>query len=133
MIENLPENIFTKRFKNPVIKNASTSHNLLIESGRHGRIRLTRYERICRNCDLNSIEDEFHFIIECPFFSGLRKKFIKRYYIVRPSMYKFICLMKSNDYDVLFNLCKYIKLAFKKDEYTYSLAFYTKSHIPPQH
>ena len=48
-------------------------------------------------------------------------------------MYKFICLMKSNDYDVLFNLCKYIKLAFKKKEYTYSLAFYTKSHIPPQH
>ena len=90
----------------------TSSHNLLIESGRHGRIRLPRNERICRHCDLNSIEDEFHFIIECPFFSGLRKKFIKRYYLVRPSMYKFLCLMKRNDYDVLFDLCKYIKLAF---------------------
>ena len=31
----------------------TSSHNLLIESWRHSRIRLPRNERICRHCDLN--------------------------------------------------------------------------------
>ena len=41
--------------------------------------------------------------------------------------------MKTNDYDFLFNLCKFIKLAFEKKNKLFYIALYIKSHNPPQH
>ena len=41
-----------------------SSHNLEIELGRyHG---IDRENRICKICNLNSIESEFHFLLCCP-------------------------------------------------------------------
>ena len=48
-------------------------------------------ERKCRVC--NILEDEFHFIFECPVYSDLRKLYIDKYYINRPSMLKLIELL----------------------------------------
>ena len=54
------------------------------------------------------IEDEFHFIIKCDRFDDIRLKYIKKYYILRPSMYKFIELLKSNNKTILVNLARFI-------------------------
>ena len=67
------------------IKNVKSSHNLLIETGRHKNI--PRDQRICPMCKLqfgqnSDIEDEYHFLLICPTYRDLRKKFIKNYYII---------------------------------------------------
>ena len=46
------------------------SHKLHIETGRHQNT--PREERICHLCTLNKVEDEEHFITECPAYSKLR-------------------------------------------------------------
>ena len=37
--------------------------------------------RICTFCNLDEIDDEFHFILVCPFIAEIRQKYIPRYYI----------------------------------------------------
>ncbi|XP_045167413.2 RAB6A-GEF complex partner protein 2-like [Mercenaria mercenaria] len=46
------------------------SHDLEIETGRHRKIE--RENRLCRKCNKNIIEDEFHFLLCCEFYSELR-------------------------------------------------------------
>ena len=47
-----------------------SNHKLLIEYGRYHQI--PREERICKHCNLNAIENEFHFAFECPKYDNLR-------------------------------------------------------------
>ena len=47
-----------------------SDHNLKIERGRYFNIPIN--ERKCINCNLNEIEDEFHFIIKCPTYNNER-------------------------------------------------------------
>lgn len=74
-----------KLYKKCISKIRLSSHNLLIETGRHKNI--PRDQRICPMCKLqfgqnSDIEDEYHFILICPTYRDLRKKFIKKYYII---------------------------------------------------
>ena len=88
-----------------------SSHNLNIEEGRHrdeARARL-----ICNLCEKHDIEDEYHFIIVCPINNNIRVKFIKKYFFQRPSMYKFLQLMQSDNVNVLRKLAKYAIQAFE--------------------
>jgi hypothetical protein len=55
----------------------TSSHNLAIEYGRYRNI--PRNERFCENCKFNQIVDEYHFLLICPKFSDLRKRYLKRY------------------------------------------------------
>ena len=49
-----------------ISRTRASSHNLGIEIGRHTRPRPTPIEeRICTYCSSNSIDDEFHFILNC--------------------------------------------------------------------
>ena len=95
-----------------LVKLRLSSHNLHIQTGRFGRNRIPRSERYCMYCRTRDIEDEYHFIIICPCFEQIRKKFIKRHHYEHPSMFKFLNLLKSDDNDIITNLAKYLKAAF---------------------
>jgi hypothetical protein len=41
-----------------------SSHRLKIETGRYLKLEVNK--RLSNNCDLNQIEDEIHFLLECP-------------------------------------------------------------------
>ena len=43
-----------------------SAHSLRIHAGRFGVNRLTRHERLCLNCNLQDIEDVYHFVCICP-------------------------------------------------------------------
>ena len=64
--------------------------------------------RVC-----NIIEDEFHFILECTLFQNIRKKYIKRYFWLRPNIPKFIELMTSENKQIIRNLASYVFESFK--------------------
>ena len=48
-------------------------HDLAIETGRYSNNRKPLSERICNLCNLNQIEDEFHFFMTCPFYNDERE------------------------------------------------------------
>ena len=96
-------------YKKLICKLRLSSHCLSIETGRYKKIPFNR--RYCPICN-QDVEDEFHFILKCPHYIQLRQKFIKRYYFVRPSVYKLIQLLSTPNVKELCGLGKYIKYAF---------------------
>ena len=56
-----------------IAKIVGSSHTLHVETGRHHNI--PRDERICKVCDRDQVEDEEHFISECPAYSDIRQEF----------------------------------------------------------
>ena len=101
-------------YRKYITKMRLCSHDLKIESGRYQN--LPRNERICECCNLNDLEDEYHFILKCPAYNHLRSVYIKRYYSVRPSMFKLVQLLTSNNVKDLCNLGKYLYKACKLRE-----------------
>ena len=71
-------------------------------------------ERICQLCEDREIEDEFHFILKCKQYEEIRRKYIKKYFRVRPNMFKFVELLKTSNKTNLINLSRYIKDANDK-------------------
>ena len=43
---------------------------------------MVRNERICTMCNKKSVEDEYHFILECDRYSDIRCKFIKKNIVI---------------------------------------------------
>ena len=89
----------------------TSSHSLRIETGRWERPRPPpRHLRICPVC--KKLDDEYHFIIECSPLHNLRKALIPREYWHRPSMAKFIELMRCEDPQVLNKLAEFARKGF---------------------
>lgn len=105
-------NTMPVRLRVPLSRIRLSSHSLRIETGRYGRARIERNQRICTLCTLD-VEDEYHFIITCPVYNDIRRKYIKTYYFTNPSMYKFLSLMKTERKKELVNLAKFILEAFE--------------------
>jgi hypothetical protein len=89
-----------------------SSHDLAIETGRHRNIPVEN--RICTSCQMNLIENEYHFLLICPKYYNLRKQFFSPYYCHWPTLQKFETLLSSKNPKVLNNLAKYIYFAFKE-------------------
>ena len=70
-----------------------SAHKLFIEKGLHSGI--TRDNRLCKCCSrtCNDIEDEYHFILVCPYYLDLRQKLIKKILLYKPSVFKFVKLL----------------------------------------
>ncbi|KAL4221122.1 hypothetical protein ACF0H5_019381 [Mactra antiquata] len=76
--------------RNYLVSIRLSSHSLRIQTGRYGSNRIPRNERLCIFCNLNDLEDEFHFVLSCPCFSDIRRSYIDTYFYNNPSMFKFI-------------------------------------------
>ena len=59
-------------------------------------------------CNLNEIEDEYHFILQCPLYNDIRMKFILKYYHKRPSVLKLTQLLTSQNNKELSSLGHYL-------------------------
>ena len=89
-----------------------SSHKLEIETGRYTSIknRVEPVDRICQHCNLNTCEDEEHFMIYCNKYKALRKILFDTLSVSHPiftSIHdenKFIWLMANED-PLVINLC----------------------------
>ena len=104
--------VLPPKFRNVLSKLRLSSHKLRIETDRYNRNRINRQLRYCTFCNINDVEDEFHFIIVFPIYTDLRKKYIDRYFYRNPSVYKLCELLKSDSKTTLYKLSKYIYEAF---------------------
>jgi len=77
-----------------------STHTLEIETRRwHKPNKIPRNDRKYKRC--NTLEDEFHFIIECAFYSSLRKQYIRKYYWNHPNIPKFIELLACENVKII--------------------------------
>ena len=82
-------NILPRQWRSYISKFRLSSRSLRIETGRHGQNRIAKKQRFCLAYNMNEVEDEYHFLLVCPFYADVRKILIKRYFYTRPSMLKF--------------------------------------------
>ena len=102
-IQNSPKCILYKCFKSDIkfesyliklpavykrifTKFKTSNHKKPVKKGRFSK--LPRNMRICENCDCNNLCDEYYFLLECPALNDIRKKYIKKYYLQRPNIFK---------------------------------------------
>ena len=90
-----------------------SSHKLRIETGRYKQQRTDRSLRKCQFCNSQDLEDEYFFLLICPLYTDIRKKYISKSYFVRPSVYKFVYLMSSTDTYIQKKLGQYVHESFK--------------------
>ena len=75
-------NIMDQKTRNEISKFRCSAHKLLVERGRYQNVERNR--RIC-NCNVNMVEDEYHFLLACPAYSDLQKIYFIKYYYTWPS------------------------------------------------
>ena len=107
-----------KKYKVALTKFRLSSHTFEIETGRYHNI--PRSERKCKFCPMNVIENEFHFLLACPLYNDLRRKYFKPYFCRWPTLHKFERLMTSTKKTEILNISKYIFFAFKLRNELYS-------------
>ena len=74
------------------------AHRLAIETGRHVRTKICKEDRICKNCDIEEIEDESYFRLICPLYCQQQAIQMRTVLSFTTSMSQeelFIVLMKS--------------------------------------
>ncbi|XP_048252544.1 uncharacterized protein LOC125380687 [Haliotis rufescens] len=109
IMEDYLSKVNVKKFRTALSRFRCSSHNLLIETGRY--VNIPREERICNLCSLNSVEDEFHFLLVCPVYLHLREKYLQAYYYRYPNIIKFVTLLSNTKRSILQNVSMYIYYA----------------------
>ena len=100
------------KFRTDLTRLRISAHRLNIEMGRwHKPSKIPRNERKCFIC--HTLEDEFHFILECSLYRDQRKKFINHYYWRYPNILKFKELMSTDNQKILKNLATYVHKCFE--------------------
>jgi hypothetical protein len=64
-------------------------------------------------CNLNVVENEYHFILHCEKYIDVRRRYLKKYYSQMPSCFKLIQLLSVRNIKELNNLDKYLLLTEK--------------------
>ena len=106
------DSVNVEKFRIGISRLRTSSHRLEIEAGRWTKPRKTPIEqRLCYSCHV--LEDEYHFILECPVYHHLRCMYISKYYWSRPNMYKFLGLITSENVEIMRKLGNYIFKAFR--------------------
>ena len=104
--------ITLEKFRKKMSRYRVWSHRLEIEAGRWTKPNKTPLEnRKCKQC--NTLEDEYHFVLECVLYKELRKLYIKKYYWLMPSMQKLIELVTSENINIIKRFSVYIQKAIK--------------------
>ena len=85
---------------------SARNHRLAIVSGRW--LGQPRNERLCQHCQ--ELEDDYHFVLCCKKDNlvELRRRYIKSYYFVNPSMFKLTQLLTSENRKTIRNLATYV-------------------------
>ena len=107
----------TKKQRYMLSKFRISSHDLNIERGRYQKLQVK--DRICQLC-FNKIEDEIHFLLDCPSLEQTRSPIIHEIASLYPNFHsltqenKFIWLLINEDDVILCRLLKLVELLFCK-------------------
>ena len=110
----------------PNLKHTSTiakfrmsSHTLAIETGRHAKPKMAKEERKCRYCNLDDVEDEEHFILQCPLYNEERLSLLNSVVLNVSAMSQrdvFVDLLSSKEPKTVKALGTFLHNAFRERE-----------------
>ena len=109
--------------KRALVKLQIRSHKLIIEIGRYNQT--TKDNRHCPFCGCNVIEDEVHFLFQCPTYSMIRNTFDYKVKTLIPNITQLPInglineLMNSCNYFINIQFIKYISACFDVRENYY--------------
>ena len=101
------------RIRSALAKFGISNHDLEIEKGRHKNI--TTDERLCKLCITNNNyfkEDEFHVLLQCPFYQELRMIYLSIEHLP-VNLFTYVNIMSSKDSNELTKLGLFIANMFK--------------------
>lgn len=105
------EIVTIKKFRIALSRLRTSAHRLEVESGRWARpVKKPIDQRLCTFCGV--LEDEFHFVLQCPVYNTERHKHIDKRFYKRPNMLKFIELMTSDSKRIVENLACFVQKSF---------------------
>ena len=97
-----------------------SSHNLRIETGRYDQRKIKPEERLCIYCRSQAVEDEQHFLLQCPLYNNERSllletvnAMIPRFHLL-PENEKFFAVMQSKAPKLMKALGNYIFTCLQK-------------------
>ena len=103
------------KFRQALAKFRCSSHNLMIEKGRHLDL-----DRIFRNCpfclkrNIYTIEDEYHFLMVCPQYEDIRYIYFPENMLNYVTIDKFYNFISSRNEQMITSLAKYLYYAFER-------------------
>ena len=100
-LKSLPNNSVFALVKFRCINNPLPVNSLRFTS-------IPRHERICNNCNMNEIGDEYHYLFTCPYYQEKRTELLPKYYIKHPNVIKYSELLNSTESSLLFKLRQFI-------------------------
>jgi hypothetical protein len=92
-------------------KISASAHSLAIETGRYSRPKMPASERFCKFCK-NVMEDEKHFILNCPQYETLRGKY-KIFLDVDNDIHSIRKLLNPTNSKSAREICFFLKEAFE--------------------
>jgi hypothetical protein len=112
--------------RNLITKFRISAHQLRIKTGRFERKKnqagkisiLEREERVCLYCNLSKVEDESHFLLECPLYNHERSFFfneigsICEFFLSLNNHDKFYWILNNEDYKILSIFSTFLKTCF---------------------
>ena len=105
-------NVNLYKFRRELTRLRVSAHRLEVETGRWHKPRAIPYpDRKCIAC--NKLEDEFHFMLECPLYKDIRKIYIKEYFWKYPNIPKFIQLLTSDNKELNINIAMFVQKSFE--------------------
>lgn len=111
-LEKYLNTVSEKKYKIALTRFRTSSHNLLIETGRYDGT--PRADRTCKSCNMKQIESEYHFLLVCPLYRDLRVKYFTPYFCHWPNINKFDTLLSSKSRKVVNNVAKFVYFASKR-------------------
>jgi hypothetical protein len=94
-------------------------HNLHIETGRYTGV--DRHLRVCLKCSMSVVENEYHFLLVCPYYFEIRCTYLPRYYCHWPNLHKFVNLLTTTNVKLLNTLAKFVFYSFQRRNVVLSL------------
>jgi exonuclease III len=98
--------IKNQKYRIAFTKFICSAHNLEIEVGRYHNI--PRNERTCKLCNQKQVENEYHFMLTCPIYSHLRKRFLPGSFTSFPNKQALYRMFKTNNPKLICNISKFI-------------------------
>ena len=98
------DKIRNKSHRNALARLITSSYRLRVETGTWERPVIPHESRICTMC--RKLDDEFHFLLECPRYHDIRRQYVPIYFRLRPSMFKCIELLNTNNDKTVRSLAK---------------------------
>ena len=104
--EHYLNSLNVRKYRHAYAQLRSGFHELEIEKGRYNNTPFA--DRLCKICNLDQVENELHFILICPMFDDMRRRYIAIDSVTTPNVDNFYGIMSNRNELVVKHLASYI-------------------------